>query len=90
METDVLLTTDWPNVSAVPVWSAWLGQKPDVNFEHRIRSRTHTGRPCGSEEFVKQIEAIVGRRLAPGKPGPKPKRKAESERLLWTEDEIRR
>ena len=90
MEPDVLLTTDWPNSFAVPDWSAWLGQKPDVNSEHRIRSRTYTGRPCGSEEFVQQIEAIVGRRLAPGKPGPKPKRKAESERMLWTQDEIRR
>jgi hypothetical protein len=42
----------------------------------------YTGRPCGSEEFVKKIQAIVGRRLAPGKPGPKPKQKAEPERML--------
>jgi putative transposase len=87
--TDTLLTTSWPDASSVADWSAWLTSS-DVHHEHRIRARTYTGRPCGSEEFVRQIEQIVGRRLAPGKPGPKPKRKAEAERMLWAEDEIRR
>jgi putative transposase len=90
LEGNRLLTAGWPDCSLVTNWSAWLEETPDVSREHRIRERTYTGRPCGSEDFVRQVEAIVGRRLAPGKPGPKPKRKSESERMLWLEDEIRR
>ena len=87
---DPVLTTRWPDHSSVPDWSAWLAASPDVAQEHRIRSRTYTGRPCGDEEFVRQIEAITGRHLTPGKPGPKPKPKAGTERLLWNDDEIPR
>ena len=89
LATDALLTTDWPDTSFSPDWSAWLSTTSDVAVEHRIRARTYTGRPCGSEEFVRQIESITGRRLAPGKPGRKPKRTDETQRSLWTEDEIR-
>ena len=87
---DPILSTAWPDVSAISNWSSWLAATPDVALEHRIRARTYTGRPCGSEEFVRQIEALTGRRLAPGKPRPKPKRQLESQPLLWTEDSIQR
>jgi putative transposase len=90
LASDALLTAAWPDPSSITNWSAWLAGTPDVNSEQRIRSRTYTGRPCGSDEFVKQVEAIIGRRLAPGKPGPKPKPKSDAERMLWAEDEIRR
>lgn len=89
MATDSLLTTSWPDVSLVPDWSAWLAETPDRASEHRIRCRTSTGRPCGGAEFIRQIEAIAGRRLAPAKPGPKKKPQAEPPGLLWTEDEVR-
>ena len=87
--SDPLLTAAWPDTSSVPDWSAWLSITPEPSHELRIRARTHTGRPCGSEEFIRQIEGITGRPLAPGKPGPKPKNAAKTERLLWHEDEIR-
>lgn len=89
LDSDPILTAVWPDRSSIEDWSAWLAATPDTNCEHRIRSRTFTGRPCGDEEFVKRIEAIVGRSLAPRKPGPKPKRQPEGERTLWSEDEIR-
>ena len=89
LATDPLLTTAWPDTSLLPDWSTWLSTTPDVSYEHRIRQRTFTGRPCGSEEFVRQIEGITRRRLAPGKPGPKPKSSDKTQRLLWTDDEIK-
>jgi putative transposase len=85
---DALLTTDWPDRSSIQDWSAWLAETPDLNSELLIRSRTYTGRPCGDAEFVRDIEALVGRRLAPKKPGPKPKNH-EGERMLWPDEETK-
>jgi putative transposase len=90
MATDALLRLGWEQQTAVQDWRAWLVES-DTNpeMEQRIRIRTHTGRPCGDDAFVGQMERLVGRRLAPGKPGPKP-RPSEEGQLLWTEDEIQR
>jgi len=38
-----------------------------------IRLHTRTGRPLGSERFIDGLEAVTGRTLRPGLPGPKPK-----------------
>ena len=76
--------------SAVGNWSEWLAGTAEGENERRIRDRTYTGRPCGDERFVKQVEAIVGRPLTPQKPGPKPRPKGSGEeRLIWTTDDIR-
>jgi hypothetical protein len=70
-------------------WSSWLAGDGDIEQERRIRERTHTGRPCGDDEFVKKIETAVGRPLSPGKPGPKARvAQSESQIVLWTNDEI--
>lgn len=70
-------------------WSAWLAEDTDGVQENRVRARTYTGRPCGNDDFVKKLEAVVGRPLAPGKPGPKPTKspREENARLLWKADE---
>ncbi len=37
-----------------------------------LRERSRTGRPCGSEEFIRRAERVTGRRLdllSPGRPG---------------------
>ena len=39
----------------------------------RIREATRTGRPAGSEEFVREVEVSVKRCLLPRKRGPKPR-----------------
>jgi putative transposase len=59
--------------SLIADWSAWLAEGNDNVQEQQIRARTFTGRPCGDDEFVRTIEATVGRPLAPKKPGPKPR-----------------
>ncbi|MDQ0471717.1 hypothetical protein [Labrys wisconsinensis] len=39
----------------------------------RLRAAESIGRPLGDEAFLDRIEAITGRSLRRGKPGPKPK-----------------
>jgi putative transposase len=71
------LTTDklvapWPGTSDVSDWSSWLANpQNNDDAEKQVRARTYTGRPCGPQDFVKQIEIVTGRSLTPGKPGPK-------------------
>jgi putative transposase len=68
-------------------WSAWLAQDTDSEQERRIRTRTYTGRPCGDDDFVKKVEAVVGRPLAPRKPGPKPRILPDEDHpSLWTDE----
>ena len=38
-----------------------------------IEARLRTGRPLGTEAWIARQETALGRRLAPGKRGPKPK-----------------
>ena len=60
----------WP----VEDWSAYL-QDEDAEETAALRLRTRTGRPWGPVEFVKRLESKLGRRLLPGKRGPKPGKK---------------
>ncbi len=44
-------------------WSEWLkGDEDDWELD-QIRTKTKTGRPYGSEEFVKVLEGLLGRKL---------------------------
>jgi putative transposase len=52
-------------------WGEWLAAGMDEPTLGVIRSHTSTGRPLGSREFVAQLEARLGRRLSPRKPGPR-------------------
>jgi putative transposase len=73
-ETEALARPTGLTMPEVQDWSSWLAGEGDPNEEKRIRARTFTGRPCGNDVFIRKVEIIVGRSLAPGKPGPKPKR----------------
>jgi putative transposase len=42
-------------------------QQTDAKTEQRIRQATSTGRPLGSEVFIKKFERKFSRRLLPGK-----------------------
>ena len=53
-------------------WRAWLGNE-DRDAVDELRKRTRTGRPCGGREFIRRLEAALGRILTPRRPGPKPK-----------------
>jgi putative transposase len=52
-------------------WSSWLADPEDERLLKRIRHHTRTGRPIGDDQFVKNIEACLGRRvhaMANGRP----------------------
>ena len=58
---------------AIEGWSEWLRGDVDTKIADLIRECTVTGRPCGDDMFVEQLEQLTGRNLRPKKPGPKPK-----------------
>jgi putative transposase len=91
LATDVLLDSPWPEPQHLKNWSSSLAAAANVECEQRIRERTFTGRPCGDDGFVRNVEASVGRSLTRGKPGPKVRISTpEAQGMLWTTDEIRR
>ena len=51
-------------------WWEYLGQDSDTRLYDALRSHTRNGRPAGGEAFVKELEALTGRSIRPGKPGP--------------------
>ncbi len=57
-------------------WREYLLEGLDNKEEiERIRLATRTGRPLGSEDFVRRLEAVVGRPLLCRRRGPIPGRK---------------
>ena len=69
-EDDVLspVAMPWP----VADWSAYLREEHEEDVA-RLRQQTRTGRPCGGDPFVRDLERTLGRPLLRQKPGPKPK-----------------
>jgi len=55
----------------IPDWRAFLATEPDDETLERIRKHENTGRPLGSEQFVKRLEADTGRDLKLMKRGKK-------------------
>lgn len=62
-----------PLLDAVGDWRAFLGEEPEAALLERLRRHERTGRPLGSAAFVAGLQATLGRRLRPKKPGPKPR-----------------
>ncbi len=50
-------------------WRRYL--RDDDERAELVQSKTRTGRPCGSDSFVRRMERRTGRSLRPKKPGPK-------------------
>src|SRR5277367_2262205 len=65
---DSCLTLEvWQSHWTVSTWHDYLGEmKSDLAA---IRQCTHTGRPLGTGEFVRGLDKIAHRRLAPQKRG---------------------
>ena len=61
---------DW--TARIPDWAAWLADENPAETA-AIRRNTHTGRPCGTVEFIRKLETLLGRLLLPQKAGRKPK-----------------
>ena len=86
-EHDPLLDPNEPR--AVEGWNEWLCGASDPRIADLIRECTLTGRPCGDEAFVQEIEKRTGRNLRPRKPGPKRKDPAADVPRLDFEREFR-
>jgi putative transposase len=68
---DRYLDEGLPLLEWIENWSGWLAQADNENAFQSIRVATSTGRVCGSDEFIRRIEAGTGRCLRPRKRGPK-------------------
>jgi putative transposase len=68
-----LVLEKWQSRWTVAQWQASLAAGQSESHLAVIRQHTHTGRPLGSAEFVRDMEAITQRQLAPQKRGPREK-----------------
>ena len=73
IKDDVLSEEGWLNEKEIKSYRAFL-RKEDKEIDATIRRATSTGRPVGSEGFIKKLERISGLHLFPKK-GGRPKRK---------------
>jgi putative transposase len=77
---DVLLEPDRPFAAGARdaltgrplAWGEWLARGLAADEIEMLRRATRTGRPCGDEAFIKELEHKSGRALAPLKRGRKP------------------
>jgi REP-associated tyrosine transposase len=69
-EPDTFLAMDlWRQHWSASTWQRFLGAGETESDLAALRKCTHTGRPFGSEEFVKKLETQTSRALAPRKGG---------------------
>jgi len=66
-----------PMLDIVGDWASYLSAENPTDEDNRIERHARTGRPLGDARFVETAERISGRRLQPGRPGPRPKRKGQ-------------
>ena len=69
---DDLLVKVKPMLDRVDNWQYYLSND-DASSNELVAQHTRTGRPLGSDGFVKKLEALCGVALAPKKPGRKSK-----------------
>lgn len=64
-----------PLLGRIRNWRLFLqGEAPPGEVE-QMRAHERTGRPLGSPRFIGSLEKLLGKRLTPKKPGPKPRRR---------------
>ena len=67
------LATVAPLRTLIPDFAALLAVPADPATSARIERAPTIGRPLGAPEWIAALERRLGRPLAPGKPGPKPR-----------------
>lgn len=67
------LTTTGPVRERFPKFADLIAAGPDEDAFERLRRAESIGRPLGDERFLARLERRIGRTLAPGKRGRKPK-----------------
>lgn len=82
-EADGLLDPARPFAREYAEWWNWLGLARGGigDADDRIRKNTGTGRPTGSEEFVRSLETSLGRTLT-GRPKGRPRKPRNPESAL--------
>ena len=80
---DSLVLPNAPDHATAERWQQWLTED-NPRAADLIRKHTKPGRPCGSPEYVTQLEALLGRPLRPRKRGRKPKRPTPPEERVRT------
>ena len=70
-EDDLLVRVE-PMLQRVKNWDAYLDEDVPESVLKLIRQHGRTGRPVGSEDFVRALERKTGRSLRKRKPGPPP------------------
>jgi putative transposase len=63
----------WRRCARIPDFAALLRAPDDPATTARIERAPTIGRPLGAPEWVAALVGRLGRALAPGKPGPKPR-----------------
>jgi putative transposase len=74
LRSDDMLCEEFPPPGVVADWSLWLRQDDSSQVIETIRRRTRTGRPCGDERFLDDLEELLGRSLRP-RIGGRPRRR---------------
>jgi len=77
---DEELATVAPPRALIPDFAALLAAPADPARTARIERAPTIGRPLGAPEWIAALERRLGRPLAPGKPGPKPRVDRQPER----------
>src|SRR5262249_37906713 len=72
---DDMLVKVGPLLEMLPDWDRFLKSRPTDEEVFALKRHENTGRPLGSEAFLRRVEQSVGRMLHRQKPGPKPKKK---------------
>jgi putative transposase len=63
------LLSDSPLRKRIDDWASFLSAGIDPQEQERLRRHERTGRPLGSERFIKKLEKALGRALRPQKGG---------------------
>jgi putative transposase len=80
-ESPLLNLPQWYEQMSADQWRKELAEGLTDSEVARIRLRTHTGRPLGSDSFLSKIETLLGRRVRP-LPIGRPKKVQEDKRKV--------
>jgi hypothetical protein len=75
IKNDILSDESWFSEKEIKSYREFI-RKDTKAINAAIRRATSTGRPLGSEGFIKKLERILNRNLSPKK-GGRPKKKVE-------------
>jgi putative transposase len=59
-------------LETVKDWRQYLGEENDPDAQKKVITATNSGHPCGADGFVRQMEAVIGRRFIP-RPAGRPR-----------------